>query len=219
MALTGLLGGLVSSTAVTLSLSGRAKEHPSLAPACAAGLVLAWTVMFVRVLVVVAVVHLDLAKALAAPVLGAAAVGLVASFLFYRRVKEKAPEGGEVKLSNPFSLWSAVKFGGLFAAILVVSKLAVAQWSGAGLLVIAALAGTTDVDAIVLTAAKMGGESQGLFQTAALAVLIACATNTVVKGGMAWFVGGAPFGRRLMPVVGGMIGLAAAGALIAGNFT
>jgi uncharacterized membrane protein (DUF4010 family) len=214
MALTGLLGGLVSSTAVTLSLSGRAKEHPSLAPACAAGLVLAWTVMFVRVLIVVAVVHLDLAKSLAAPMLGAAAVGLVASFLSYRGVKERTTGGGEVKLSNPFSLWSAVKFGGLFAAILVVSKLAVTQWSGAGLLVIAAVAGATDVDAIVLTAAKMGGESQDLFQTAALAVLIACATNTVVKGGMAWVVGGAEFGKKLLPVIGTIFGAGAAGVAL-----
>ena len=217
LALTGLLGGLVSSTAVTLSLAGRAKEHPSIGPACAAGIVLAWTVMFVRVLVIIAVVHAGLAKALAIPLLAAGAAGAIGSLIYYRRSRDTAPEGEPVKITNPFKLWSAVKFGALFAAVLVLSKLAVAWFGGAGLVVMGAVAGSTDLDAVTLTAMKLSGDNANLFGLAALAILVACASNTLVKGGMAFVLGGWDFGKKLLPVVIAMGVAGTAGAIVARN--
>lgn len=213
LALTGLLGGLVSSTAVTLSMAGRAKEHPELAPACAAGAALAWTVMFARVLVVVAVVHLGLAKALAIPLLAAAAAGVACSLRMYRGLRQDPAGGKTVVLTNPFSLWSAVKFGALLTAVLVASKLAVDWLGAAGLVAIAAIAGTTDVDAVSLSAAKLAGDPL-LFGAAVLSILVACASNTIVKGAMAWIIGGPGLGRRLLPVAGAMGAAGALGALI-----
>src|SRR5688572_11017499 len=213
MALTGLLGGLVSSTAVTLSLSGRAKEHPQIAPACAGGILLSWTVMFVRLLVVVALVHRGLAKALAVPLLAAAAAGGIVTLLTYRKLRGTAGDGKSIKLSNPFSLWSAIKFGALFTAVLVLSKLAVKQFGGGGLVAIGALAGATDVDAVSLSAARFAGDGVGL-RIAVIAILVACASNTIVKTVMAWVLGGTELGRRLLPAVGGMAVAAGAGALV-----
>ncbi|HKS16428.1 MAG TPA: MgtC/SapB family protein [Planctomycetota bacterium] len=214
LALTGLLGGLVSSTAVTLSLSGRAKEHPGIAPACAAGVVLAWTVMFVRVLAVIAVVHAGLARALAIPLLAAGAAGAVGSLISYRRMREGKADSTPIVLTNPFRLLSAVKFGALFAVVLVLSKLAVNEFGGSGLVVLGAVAGSTDVDAPALSASKLVHDNPNLFGLAALAVLVACASNTLVKVGMAIVLGGWGFGRRLLPVAAAMGAAGAAGAIV-----
>jgi uncharacterized membrane protein (DUF4010 family) len=214
MAVTGLLGGLVSSTAVTLSLAGRAKEHPALGPACAAGVVLAWTVMFVRLLIIVAIIHLGLAKILAIPLLAGALAGGVGTLFFVRRLRQASAEAATITLANPFKLWSAVKFGALFAAVLVLSKLAVKAFGGAGLVAMGAVAGSTDVDAVALSAAKLAGADLPL-KTAALAVIVACASNTIVKGAMAWGLGGAEFGKRLLPLAGAMIVFGGIGAAIA----
>lgn len=214
LALTGLLGGLVSSTAVTLSLSGRAKEHPAIGAACAAGVVLAWTVMFARVLIVIALIHAGLAKILAIPLLAAGAAGSAGSLLFYRRMREKAADDKAIKITNPFRLMSAVKFAALFTAVLVLSKLAVKGFGGAGLVAMGAIAGSTDVDPVSLSAAKLAGENLDL-KVAALAVLVACASNTVVKTAMAWVLGGSAFGRKLAPLAAVMMAVGAAGAVIA----
>ena len=213
LALTGLLGGLVSSTAVTLSLSGRAKEHPAIAPACAAGVVLAWTIMFLRLLVVIAIVHLGLAKAVAIPLLAAAAAGGVTTLLLFRKMRATSAGAAEIKLKNPFSLWSAIKFGALFTAVLVLSKLAVNWLGDAGLVAMGAVAGATDVDAISLSAARFVGQGVQM-GTAVLAVLVACASNTIVKGVLGWVLGGAEFGRRLLPSVTAMAVAGVGGALL-----
>jgi len=214
LAMTGLLGGLVSSTAVTLSLSGKAKETPSIADACAAGIVLAWTVMCPRVIAAVAFVHPDVARTLALPLGAAAVAGALASALLYRRSRAARPDEAPVQLKNPFELGPAVKFGALITLVLVLSKLAVNAWGGRGLIATGALAGAADVDAVALSAAKLarGGLEPG---TAALAVLVACGSNTGVKTVIAWTIGGAAFGRRLLPAVG-VMGLAvAAGVFVA----
>jgi len=211
LAMTGLLGGLVSSTAVTLSLSGKAKETPSIADDCAAGIVLAWTVMCPRVIAAVAFVSPDLARKLAIPLGAAAVAGALASAILYRRSRAARTAEAPVQLKNPFELGPAVKFGGLITLVLVLSKLAVNAWGGNGLILTGALAGTTDVDAVALSAAKLtrGGLELG---TASLAILVACGTNTLVKSVIAWTIAGSAFGKRLVPVVAGM-GLAVAAGL------
>jgi len=214
LAATGLLGGLVSSTAVTLSLSGRAKEHPGIADACAAGMVLAWTVMCPRVIAVVAVVHPDLARRLALPLGAAAVAGALASAVLYRKTRTGAAESEPVVLKNPFELGTAVKFGALFALVLVLSKLAVNQFGGRGLVVTGVLAGTTDVDAVALSAAKLATGEFGL-GVAVAAILAACGSNTLVKAGVAWTIAGWAFGRRVMPAVVAMGIAGVAGAVAA----
>jgi len=214
LGVTGLLGGIVSSTAVTLSFSGRVKESPGMSDAAAAGMVLAWTVMCPRLLVAIAIVHPGLARFLALPLGAAALAGAGASFLLYRRTRSKAAPGEPLALANPFSLGTAVKFGGLITLILVLSKLAVNQWQGTGLVVTGALAGTADVDAVSLSAARLvyGGVE---LRTAAAAILAACGANTLVKAGIAWTIGGWDLERRVIPAVLAMIVAGSAGAVAA----
>lgn len=183
--LTGFFGGLVSSTAVTLSFSRRSKEEPKLADALATGILLAWSVMFARVLVEVAVVNASLLPRLAVPLVTMGLSALVVALVLYRAsaTAAKGPADRpqpEVVLKNPFSLTSAVKFGAFFAAVLLVVKLVQSLLPGQGLYLVAALAGLTDVDAITLSMAnyaKGGGDTT----IAVGSITLAALTNTVVK--------------------------------------
>ena len=121
-ALTGLSGGLVSSTAVTLAFARQSREEGGKSDdALAGGLLLAWAVMGVRVVVIAAVVFAPLVRPLLLPFGAMTVVVLGASALFLRRARAQEPAtAGEVVLKNPFSLTSAAKFGLLFGAVLIV---------------------------------------------------------------------------------------------------
>ncbi len=181
--LTGLTGGLVSSTAVTLAFARQSRDtaYATAAPALAAGILLAWTVMFARVIVMVAILNRPLLTTLGAPMAAMAAVTL--AFAWYLRSRASAAGRVEgIPLKNPFSLTAAAKFAAFFAAVLLVVKLVQAYAPDRGLYFVAALAGTTDVDAITLSMAQYA--RNGAMDVAARAIVIATLANTVVKTGM-----------------------------------
>lgn len=208
----GLLGGLVSSTAVTLTYSGRARSEPALAPLCAVAITAACSMMFARVLAVVGVVHRPLLASLA-PSLGAMAlVGFGASWWFYRRASGEAVQGegeGEgAALRNPFELRQALSFGLVYAGVLFVAKAAQTWFGSAGLYASAVLAGLTDVDAITLSVTDMS--RAGLPDVSATtAIVLAAVTNTAVKAGIALWTGGPRVGRAVAMTLGAAL---AAGA-------
>lgn len=215
LALTGLFGGLVSSTAVTMSFARRSKGAAApTVDAIASGILLAWTVMFARVLVEVAVVHRPLLSRLVVPMAVMGGVGLAAAVVFYRRgatsgAAVKTDDGGTVK--NPFNLTSAIKFGAFFALILVLVRRAQTHLPGGGVYLVALLAGTTDVDAITLSmaeAAKNGGD----VEVSVRAIVIAVLSNTVVKCGLAVSLGSAALRTRVLIATGAV--LVAGGAAI-----
>ena len=123
--MTGLAGGLVSSTAVTLTFARQSREEGDGSDAAlASGLLLAWGIMFVRVIVEVAVVHAPLVAPLLLPMGAMGLVTLVLAGLFAARSRSEQRSGpGEVVLRNPFSLASAAKFALFFAVVLVAVKL------------------------------------------------------------------------------------------------
>jgi uncharacterized membrane protein (DUF4010 family) len=188
-ALTGLTGGLVSSTAVTLSFSRQSRDQPTAAApsALAGGVLIAWAVMFARVIVLTLVVNSALVAQLLAPML---AMGFVAAGLAWRELRRQpalhGPQAGagaqEVPLSNPFSLTAAAKFAVLFALVLLVVKIVQAEFPAGGVYVVATIAGLTDVDAITLSMAEFA--KHGDTAVAVGAIVIAAVTNTVVKCGM-----------------------------------
>lgn len=199
LAITGLVGGLVSSTAVTLTFSGRARAEPHLRNASALAVVLACGVMTIRVPVLVAITHSALLGAVLLP-LGfmTAASGLVAVFL-YRTKGKVVASAGEVNVPNPVELSSAVKFALLYAGVLFVSRLAHAHLGTRGVYLTGILAGTTDVDAITLSTARMAADGVLAATPAATAILLATAANTLVKCGIAVAVGGRAFARVMVP--------------------
>ncbi len=194
--LTGLLGGLVSSTAVSLGFAQRSRTQPEQAPALALGILLAWTVMFFRVAVLVAVVAPALAGALAPGVLALGVLSLAIVAVLHRR-QQSAERASVPAGANPFELGTAIRFGLLFGVVTFVAKAAQIYLGDAGLYLAGALAGLTDVDAIALSMAQLALATPESQATAARTVLIALLANTLVKAGMAVFLG-APALRRLM---------------------
>jgi uncharacterized membrane protein (DUF4010 family) len=208
---TGLLGGLVSSTAVSLGFAQRSRMHPEQAPALAVGILLAWTVMFFRVVVLVSVVAPALARTLG---IGMGALGLLSlALVLVLRRRATATERASVSAgSNPFELGQAIRFGLLFGVVTFAAKAAEVYFGEGGLYLAGALAGLTDVDAIALSMAQLAAGDAGHLEAAARTILIAVLSNTAVKGGMA-IVTGAPTLRAVMLPATAL--LLAAGAAVA----
>jgi uncharacterized membrane protein (DUF4010 family) len=210
LAVTGILGGLVSSTAVTVSLATRVRETPAMGRPAAIAILTASGTMFMRVLVIIGFVDPQLLPALLWPlgIMMAAAYG-IAVVLYYR--PSRALVGAEpVSHRNPFELGAALKFGLFYAAVIFVAKAAHTMLGDPGLLASSLLAGTTDVDAITLSMARFHRE--GLSATIAVAAIaLATMTNTVVKATIASWLGG----RQLaVPVSTGMVAVLCAGSLV-----
>jgi uncharacterized membrane protein (DUF4010 family) len=209
--LTGLFGGLASSTAVTLTFSQRGRETPAIAPTAALAIVLASGVMFPRLALELAVVSPGLLAPTAVALTAMLAASALAAWLLWRRARRDVADGGrEPQFANPFSLRSALKLGLVFAVVRVVVA-AASDWFGTrGLLVSAALAGLTDVNAIALSVAGMFRDGRLGGDEAAAAVLLAAGSNTVSKAGLALALGGRRVG---LPVAAAFAGVLAVGAV------
>ncbi|WP_217423254.1 MgtC/SapB family protein [Uliginosibacterium aquaticum] len=218
VAVTGLTGGLVSSTAVTLSLAreSRSAADPArqLDDAYAAGVLIAWSVMFVRVLAMVTLFNAALLRPLLAPFAAMLLVNAaLAGWYYHQSLRDMAHQierVGVVPLKNPFSLWAATKFGLLFAVVLLLVELARRSFSASGLIYVAVLAGMTDVDAITLSMVDFARAPEQL-QLAAYAVVAAVWANTLVKAALTLVLGSRGTARRVcfatvvMLVLGGAV--------------
>jgi uncharacterized membrane protein (DUF4010 family) len=205
--LTGVLGGLVSSTAVTLGFSQRSRNEPSQIPALALGILVAWTVMFFRVVVLVAAVHRDLAPQVGVAMAAFGLPSLAICALLWKR--QRSAETATVNAgTNPFELGQAIRFGLLFGVITFAAKAAQVYLGDAGLYLAGAIAGLTDVDAIVLSMAQLARGDLASAGPASRAIVIAVASNTLFKAGMVVFLG-APGLRRVIAVATAVILVAA----------
>jgi uncharacterized membrane protein (DUF4010 family) len=165
--------------------------------------------MFVRVLVLVAVVNRPLLAPLLIPFLAMAAmVGAFAAFFYYRggSANTHMSAKGEVAVKNPFSLTAAAKFGALFAVVLLAVKIVEETLPPSGLYAVAALSGLVDVDAITLSMAELA--QSGQIRTAVIAITIAALSNTLVKCGMVVVLAGLALGKPIL--------IATAATLLAG---
>ncbi|HSD92667.1 MAG TPA: MgtC/SapB family protein [Methyloceanibacter sp.] len=210
-ALTGLTGGLVSSTAVTLSFAKEARDKPKNTAAFACGILLAWAVMFARVIILVAAVNRGLLAQVLVPfTLMTLVVGSFALLLYFRDAKDGKAAQGSVSVENPFSLVAAAKFAALFAVVLLVVKIVQENFPPSGLYAVAALSGLVDVDAITLSMAEFA--KSGEAYVAVIAIVIGAVTNTLVKCGMAFAIAGPALGQKLLlaTVATLAVGLAAA---------
>src|SRR5579885_2820405 len=182
--LTGLTGGLVSSTAVTLSFArqSRADRRSGAPMALICGILIAWCIMFGRVIAMVLVVNRALVAELLIPFIAMGCVAGGMAWMFYRRgaaSQRGIPSTGDLPLKNPFSLTEASKFAAFFALVLLVMKIVQLYYPGEGVYIVAALAGLTDVDAITLSMA--GYARAGDADVAVHAIVIASLSNTLTK--------------------------------------
>ena len=215
--LTGVLGGLVSSTAVTLSFSQRSRQEPSQSQAFVLAIVLAWTIMFVRVVVMTGVVYPPLAISLGLSLGLMAAAGLLVSLVLWQRSRSH-PTGTVTTGANPFELGQAIKFGLLFGAVTVAAKVAEVYLGEAGLYLAGAVAGLTDVDAISLSMANLASTRPESAAIAAHTIVIAVLSNTLVKTGMAVSFGAPALRRTLFITTSLLLICAVAGFVLMSRF-
>ncbi|WP_428406932.1 MgtC/SapB family protein [Hyphococcus sp.] len=210
--LTGFVGGLASSTATTLSLSRFAKSGVS-AGELAAGIVAANVMMLIRIGVLVAALARDVLVALA-PGLVAAALAGGAGVLWLRRGREPMAEEAELDLGNPMEIKPALIFAALLAVISVAASFGAEQFGQSGLMLVALISGLADVDAITLIAGRKASGGEIGMGAAAYAIMIAAASNIVLKAGMASVIGGKPLGLRVGAIFAAMIAAGAAALLV-----
>lgn len=192
--LTGLAGGLASSTATTMSLSRFAKEGASPGQV-AAGVIAANVVMVIRVGFLLAAVARDVLAAATPTLVAAAVAGTGAALWIWRKERQAETAGDALELGNPMEIAPALVFAALLAVIALASRFGADQFGDAGLLLVAFISGLADVDAMTLTAGRQSGIGDITASVAAAAVLAAVFSNIVVKAGMTWSIAGSATGR------------------------
>lgn len=204
IALTGIVGGFVSSTATTVSMAEKSVENETLYHVCAFAVVVASIIMFPRALIEVAVVNPDLLSSAAPPLLVMSGVGVGAAGVLYWRTAS----GGTVEpaeLENPFRLRPALAFGLIFAVVLLVSEYANEWFGTSGVYATAFLSGLADVDAMTITLSRLAAEGAVSTEVATTGIVIAAIANTLVKAGLAWVLGTYRLGRLVAIVLGAVV--------------
>ncbi len=200
ISLTGLLGGIISSTPVTLSFSQRSREKEGLAKPFALAITVAWAITYLRVLVEVATLNSRLFQTLWPPMIAAAAAGLAYGGYLY--LSQPTQEKGEVPFSNPFEIGTALKFGLLYAGVLLLSKAADVYAGDTGIYLSSFISGLPDADAVTLSMAQLSGpegESGLCLATGARAIVIGVMANTLAKGGIVLATGSRDLKRAILP--------------------
>jgi len=203
----GVLGGMVSSTATTASFARLSRDARDETPLFAAVIVVASTVVFARVLILIAAVATHAFVSLVFPLatmLGAMVVLSAAVYFLTRKKSMKPPEP-----ENPAELKPALIFGALYAAVLVFVEIAQVHFGSAGLYTVAVISGLTDMDAITLSVARMVDRNRIDPWNGWKLVLIASISNLVFKAAIATFLAGLSFGLRVLLA----FGLAIAGGI------
>ncbi len=200
--LTGFLGGLVSSTAVTSSLSLESKRVKKIVKPFVAGVMIASSTMFLRVLFEVLVINKSLLKYLIFPIGAMAITGFASVIFIYLSEKKQKKVKQKLDFETPFALMPAIKFGLFFAFVLFIAKLLQVLLGNSGLYLAGLLSGLADVDAITISMASLSMSGDISAKAAISTITIAVCSNTVVKGTMAYMFGGKEYGKWIVSIFG-----------------
>lgn len=211
--LSGVLGGLTSSTAISVAFGRMGRRHKALQPALAAAVVAASAMMFPRIMVIAGLLNWQLIPGLAWPLGIMSVAGLTGVVVLYRA--EPGTLGTEATgLPNPLELGVALRFGAALTVIVLLAELA-REWAGTeGLYAVAALAGLTDVDAMTVSMARMSDAGAVGLGPAASAIVIAAFVNTVIKAGIVAVLCGGGMALRVGIALGAVVAAGAAALLL-----
>lgn len=196
--LTAILGSLVSSTAMTLTLSRLSSKN--LYKLLAAGLLATSGLMFPRVLLEVAVVNASLLPPIAWSLGTMFLVYMAGAAVFWRRAVKEEPANAETPLRNPFELGPAIRFALLLTLILFLVEAGRRYWGDAGVYLVSLLAGIADVDAITLSLSHSAQQELSA-HVAVQGIVLAVVSNSLVKAAMIGVIGGKALAIRTYPVV------------------
>jgi uncharacterized membrane protein (DUF4010 family) len=198
--LTGLFGGLASSTALTLNMAARSRDNESYAGDFTMSIVLSWAVMFARLYLICIFLNPALAGPLALPLLVPVLPSLgYALFMKVRTSHDHAEKSSD--FSNPFRLLPAIKFGLVFTAVMFVANAARVYLGNGALIGCSFLGGAAEMDAVAFSLIDMGIKASITNRELVLAMLFASLANTITKGTLVYFLGAKAMRRSVIPAV------------------
>lgn len=194
--LTGILGGILSSTAVVSSLASKSKEdsNANASPMVLAGAI-ACSTMFIRVLIEVAILNFNMIEKLAFPMVLLSLAGYVGVSIFWKN--EKKHLNSDLEFSSPLMLGPALKFGLFYAFVLMMSNISQANLGPTGVIIAALITGMGDADAIAIFVAR----HPEIGAIGISAVVLAAVTNTITKMIIAKAFGSKEFGAKFMKML------------------
>lgn len=198
-ALTGLLGGIVSSTAVTLTFASQSRRQPAASAALAWGVVAASAMVVPRVLIVATALN----PAVAVAVLWYCTPPLIVSLAFvawilWHRRNGRAPDAEPEDHRSPLRLASAIRLALVFQAALIAVPYIRQIWGAEGVLTSALVLGVTDIDALVLSMARLATSPETV-PLAARGIVVGLVASAVFKISLALVIGSPAFRRRSVP--------------------
>ena len=212
LGLTGAFGGVISSTAVTLSFSRQSRAQAALGAPLALGVVAACTVLIPRVLIVSAALNSSVALALIPLLVPAFVAGLGLAAIGWRSKPSESTDYREDE-ANPLRLGVAIRMALAFQVAIVVIGLVRARWGTPGVYSTAAMLGLTDVDALTVSMSRAQGSLSP--DVAARAIAIGILANTALKMTITLTLGRHAFRRRAGASLAAMAAASALGLLLA----
>ncbi len=193
---TGFLGGLMSSTALTSSFSIESKKLNYLSNPLVIGTVIACSTMFFRIIFEVAVLNPNLLVGITLLLGAMGTTGYIAAIYLFKTTKLNHVK--EVKMKSPFTIGPAIKFAIVFMFVMVISKLFSLIFGESGIYFISFLSGITDVDAITISLSNLALSGSITNTSAQIGIAIAAFANTIVKGGIAYYLGSKDYSKLIM---------------------
>ncbi len=195
--LAGFIGGMVSSTALNWYVASQSKKSAGQAVPLAITAVVASSLMFFRMMILLYIFNASLFRWLALPLFFAGISGMGFSWWMNRKFDPKGLKG-ELPIQNPLNLKDALKFAVFYSFILILVAFAQAHLGNAGVYLTSAVSGLTDVDAITISLSGLSGREMPP-AVAATAILIAALANTLTKYGICIVAGNGAFVRAITP--------------------
>lgn len=194
--ISGIVGGFISSTAVTWVFSKKSRENEDYAHNCAIAILAASSIMAIRALVWIFIFNRSLFDTIAISIFFVFIAGLGVTLFFYYRYRRNEIIETSIRQDKPLDLPGALTFGIIYTVILLVVSYANANMGDRGLMISSAIAGLSDIDAITITVSKLADINLD-FTTAGDAILIAMISNTLVKTGIGMWAGSKTLRRDL----------------------
>ncbi|MEJ2899348.1 MgtC/SapB family protein [Acinetobacter sp. NS-4] len=195
---TGLLGGLASSTAATVALARYARQNPIMVSAAISGTLAACGIMFFRMAVLIGVIEPALLSTFGSAMIIAGIILLGMALWRQRQITSTEKNDRTIETMAPFDLGTAFGFAA-FLAVMAILVPAAKQWLGtSGIYVLSTISGLADVDAILISLARMHGSGSLATEITVIALGLATLTNMLSKATIAWTTGGAQFGKNIL---------------------
>lgn len=198
--LTGFLGGIASSTALTLNLAGRSKENEIFSDSFAMGIVLSWSVMFVRLYLICIFLDPSLVVPLAAPLLIPPIPGFAYALYLHRLAKNKQKQHHS-DFSNPFNLLPAIKFGVIFTSVMFLANAVRVMFGDGALMACSFIGGAVEMDAVAFSLLDMNINLGLATRELVMALVLASFANTLTKGVLVFVLGAKNLRKPIAPAV------------------